>query len=572
MVEDRNLVARALGGERGAFDEIVARYQDGLFRHLLRLTGSHDEAEDLCQEAFVGLYRALRRLDPERPLAPFLFTIAANAWRKRQRRAGWETEMPEESAQADGDSVSEQVLARLEHQQVLAAVARLQPEQREAVSLFYDQGLSYREIAGITGAPVGTVSTRLKRALETLRQALIPGGVGLVIPAGLGDLPQFLTSVLQGQATAPASIGPAVAHSISTLVPAGVGLSAIWKGALVMKKAIYVALGLVVVGGAVVGVPRLLNHSEATLPTTQVEVVKSAPNDPTAGDGMTADFVETSGGRETETFKLYSKGAKVRIEPAEESIIEILRQDMNVLWRLNPHNKIYYQIAMERPSEGAPGGFDVDAVAQILGRSKPFAKTLLGQETINGYLCDKYSLKLQDEHWPISSALIWYAKKPGLVVRINAIQDGRTIQFNLTNIRRVKLPDSLFEVPEGYTLQGGAQAGGEGTETANATKGEAPIEVFRAVTGGKFQFSNGGVEYDLSGQPKWRWHYFAFYKGIDFYGVGPGPVTISYLPDKNVFRLVGKAEVQYADGKTEVVTNRDINAPWQPGDSPVRRR
>jgi RNA polymerase sigma factor (sigma-70 family) len=278
MTEDRELIKRAARGEGEVFDEIVRRYQDGLFRHLLRLTGHPEEAEDLCQETFIRFYGALRRFNPQRPIAPYLFTIATNLYRTRSARVGEQTQ-PLDQQQPAAASVSEQALARLEHQQILAAVKRLSPEQQEAVSLYYDQGLSYREIAKITKVPVGTVSTRLRLALGNLRQAL---AAGLVIPVGVGELPQYLTSVLQGQATAPGSVAPAVAHGISTLAPGGAGLLAYWEGAIVMKKAIYLAIGLAVAGGAVVGVPRLINHNKSAKPVAQVRVAKERINIPTA--------------------------------------------------------------------------------------------------------------------------------------------------------------------------------------------------------------------------------------------------------------------------------------------------
>ena len=87
MSEDSQLIKRALDGDRTAFDEIVRRYQDGLFRHLLRLSGRPEEAEDLCQEAFIRFYGARRRFNPARPVAPFLFAIATNLWRERARKA-----------------------------------------------------------------------------------------------------------------------------------------------------------------------------------------------------------------------------------------------------------------------------------------------------------------------------------------------------------------------------------------------------------------------------------------------------------------------------------------------------
>ncbi|HUT74326.1 MAG TPA: sigma-70 family RNA polymerase sigma factor [Armatimonadota bacterium] len=271
MTDDRELIRRTFDGDRSAFDDIVRRYQDGLYRHLLRLAGRHEEAEDLCQEAFIRFYRALPRFNRARPVGPFLFAIATNLWRERARKAHLAEQPLDEQQPAGGTPVAEQAMARLEHEQVLAAVARLRPEQREAVSLYYDQGLSYREIASITRAPVGTVSTRLRRALESLRRALPSEAAGLAIIAG-GQAPPAtgLVTALQGQGAAPPSLAPAIAHSIGHAAPATVGLLhgvwTLWKEAGLMVKGIYVALGLAVVGGAVVGVPRLVGDHGASPP------------------------------------------------------------------------------------------------------------------------------------------------------------------------------------------------------------------------------------------------------------------------------------------------------------------
>jgi len=451
MVEDRELIKRTLAGEREAFDELVARYQDGLYRHLLRLTSRPEEAEDLSQEAFIAFYRNLRRFNPARPVAPFLFAIATNAWKMRLRRPDRETEMPGESAPAEGDSVSEQVLSRLEHQQVLTAVAQLQPEQKEAVSLFYDQGLSYREISRVTGAPVGTVSTRLKRALENLRQVLAAGGAGLVMP-GVGDLPQYLTSVLQGQATAPGSIGPAVAQGIAGLAPAGAGALTLFKGALVMKKAIYVAIGLAVVGGAVVGVPRLMNQNSA-LPAVRVEEAKQKLNPPVKEIGITGEYVEIENGQTRESGKIYNQGAKSRKEPYHTDKVVICRRDKGVIWILNPADKTYQEIP--RGSAGA-GAYDIDAAVQGAGLGQyPFTKALVGQEEINGYLCDKYSLAFGGSDAPVDTMSVWFAKKLGQVIWLKVETGKLSGEGGFRNIKVVDLPDSLFEIPEGYAREGG---------------------------------------------------------------------------------------------------------------------
>ncbi len=171
MVRDCDLIGQCLTGDRTAFDEIVHRYQDALYRHLLRLAGDREQAADLCQEAFLRFYRALPTFDRARPVAPFLFTIATNLW--RDSRGPRLVLLSEEQADLSFDRQPEhQVLAAIEREAILTAMRGLRPEYREVLSLRYDQGLSYREIAEVTGTTVGTVGTWLRRAVEALRAAL----------------------------------------------------------------------------------------------------------------------------------------------------------------------------------------------------------------------------------------------------------------------------------------------------------------------------------------------------------------------------------------------------------------
>jgi RNA polymerase sigma-70 factor, ECF subfamily len=174
MSGDRDLIERCLAGHLAAFDEIVGRYQDALYRHLLRLAGNREQAEDLCQEAFVKFYRALPSFDLTRPVAPFLFTIATNLWRD-SRRPRLTLVTYEEVAATDPEPETA-VLDLLARQAILAAMTGLREEYREVLSLRYDQGLSYREIAEVTGATTGTVGTWLRRAVGALREALQVAG------------------------------------------------------------------------------------------------------------------------------------------------------------------------------------------------------------------------------------------------------------------------------------------------------------------------------------------------------------------------------------------------------------
>ena len=171
MASDQDLIDRCLAGERSAFDGIVRRYQDALFRHLLRLAGSPEQAEDLCQEAFIRFYRALPKFRRGRSVTPLLFKIATNLWRDG-RPSALAAEPAAAAPNPGHDQVADEAIQRLERQGVLEALQELRPEYREVLSLRYDQGLSYREIAEVTGASAGTVGTWLRRAVDALRAAL----------------------------------------------------------------------------------------------------------------------------------------------------------------------------------------------------------------------------------------------------------------------------------------------------------------------------------------------------------------------------------------------------------------
>ncbi|MHC4917024.1 MAG: RNA polymerase sigma factor [Planctomycetota bacterium] len=171
MATDQDLIDRCLAGERSAFDHIVRRYQDALYRHLLRLAGSPEQAEDLCQEAFVKFYRALPKFHRGRTVAPLLFKIATNLWRDGRHRAVASAPGPV-AGNPVAPCVAEEAIRRVERDAVARAITGLRAEYREVLSLRYDQGLSYREIAQVTGASEGTVGTRLRRALDALRSVL----------------------------------------------------------------------------------------------------------------------------------------------------------------------------------------------------------------------------------------------------------------------------------------------------------------------------------------------------------------------------------------------------------------
>ncbi len=174
---DEILLARHLAGEAGAFDALVRRYAEELYRFLLKMVNNPSAAEDLVQEAFLQVHSAAATFDPERSFKPWLYTIAANKARDHMRSRGRRRELSLEPPDEDDASPSGRAAesaagqsADAEESDVRRAQVRRLIEQmpehlRLILMLGYYQQLPYAEIAEILGIPVGTVKSRLHAAV-----------------------------------------------------------------------------------------------------------------------------------------------------------------------------------------------------------------------------------------------------------------------------------------------------------------------------------------------------------------------------------------------------------------------
>jgi RNA polymerase sigma-70 factor (ECF subfamily) len=175
------LMALASRGDEAAFGELVRRNMRRAYFSALGLTGSHEDALDLSQEAFTRALRASRRLDPERPFYPWLYGIlrrlCLNHLRDgRARSAKLETagswlvdEARERAAETGPENSTEREELR---RRVAVAIEALTPIQREALLLREFEGLRYAEIAALLEVPEGTVMSRLYAARKALAAAL----------------------------------------------------------------------------------------------------------------------------------------------------------------------------------------------------------------------------------------------------------------------------------------------------------------------------------------------------------------------------------------------------------------
>jgi RNA polymerase sigma-70 factor (ECF subfamily) len=155
---------------------LVGRYQHRLYRYLLRLVHDSAAAEDLFQQTWLRVVQNIRRYDPRRSFEAWLFSVAHNlAIDHLRRRQPESLDEPaasrEEVAAADPDAL-QRLLARERAGLLEAAVAELPAVYREALTLRFEEDMKLEEMAEVIHAPLSTVKSRLRRALEGLRWKL----------------------------------------------------------------------------------------------------------------------------------------------------------------------------------------------------------------------------------------------------------------------------------------------------------------------------------------------------------------------------------------------------------------
>jgi RNA polymerase sigma-70 factor (ECF subfamily) len=183
---DNELVRRFVQGDASAFDRIVSRHRDAVFRFVRwQLGGPRHEAEDATQDVFVEVLRSLPRYEGRSRLRTWVLGLARNVCLRRRRAAARGLPSPRDPAGAEETLLSipdttadvEAVLARRETvERVRAAIEELGPEHRAVVLLREIEGLSYEEIASVLDVPVGTVRSRLHNARAILAASLARAG------------------------------------------------------------------------------------------------------------------------------------------------------------------------------------------------------------------------------------------------------------------------------------------------------------------------------------------------------------------------------------------------------------
>jgi len=173
---DESLLERAGRGDSTAIASLYDRYQGLMYGLATRITGDAALAQDVVQDAFVGIWRNAARYSSDRaPARTWILSITHHRAIDAVRRRRPVSEIPDPAVTPEALTLPDivgDVLGRLDAQRVREALATLSGPQREAIDLAYFSGLTQQEIAQRTGAPLGTVKSRVRLGLLALRDAL----------------------------------------------------------------------------------------------------------------------------------------------------------------------------------------------------------------------------------------------------------------------------------------------------------------------------------------------------------------------------------------------------------------
>ena len=176
-----DLVARSQQHDAQAFAQLMTHTQTGVYNLAYRILGNREEAEDLTQEVFLRVWRVLPEFRGDSKFTTWLYRITSNTClnRRRQLRA--------HLYQVDSESTllqtptpepgpAEQTSETDRRQRIWTAVQQLPRKYAVVITLFYQEQLSYQEIAEVLSLPLGTVKAHLNRARKALAKALIQTG------------------------------------------------------------------------------------------------------------------------------------------------------------------------------------------------------------------------------------------------------------------------------------------------------------------------------------------------------------------------------------------------------------
>lgn len=189
--KDEELFLAYQKDDQHAFDVLLSRHKSGIYNFLYRTLGNRDLTDEAFQEVFFRVIKARHSYEPQAKFTTWVYTIARNLCidLSRKKTPKWFLTVKDENSPDEGEndngvvisdtraSAEEEISANDLKRKLQAALDKMNPDQREVFLLRENQGLSFEEIATVAGTSVNTVKSRMRYALEALREQLKKMGI-----------------------------------------------------------------------------------------------------------------------------------------------------------------------------------------------------------------------------------------------------------------------------------------------------------------------------------------------------------------------------------------------------------
>jgi RNA polymerase sigma-70 factor (ECF subfamily) len=169
---EAEIIARVLNGDRQSYALLVDEYKSPIYNLAYRMTGNLEDADDLTQETFIRAYQYLWRYDKSKKFFTWLYTLALNLIRNHFKKNKYNKSSEELSANLLADKNPSPETELIETQEISVYLLRLEDESRALLIMKFNQGLTFEEIAQITGKSLSSVKMRIYRGLEKLKELL----------------------------------------------------------------------------------------------------------------------------------------------------------------------------------------------------------------------------------------------------------------------------------------------------------------------------------------------------------------------------------------------------------------
>lgn len=183
---EKELLKRSKEGHIASFEELISTHQQKVYNIALRMLANEQDAFDASQEVFLKVYKNLDKFQENSSFSTWLYRITTNTCldmlRKNKDKKN-DVSIDSQIAFEDGEAsfqledkeadVEEEILMKERRQALYLAMEQLTPEHKKMIVLRELQGMSYQEIAEVTGSSIGTVKSKINRARISLKNSLL---------------------------------------------------------------------------------------------------------------------------------------------------------------------------------------------------------------------------------------------------------------------------------------------------------------------------------------------------------------------------------------------------------------